>query len=251
METGERQDAAPRTVRVIVMNSKGGCGKTTVATNLASYCAAKGHGTALFDYDLQASSIRWVKGRPKDRPVIHGVAAYEPPPQGMTRAWQMRVPPGTRYVVMDTPAGFAGIDLEDRVAEADVVLIPVLPSVIDIQSTADFIRDLLLVGKARARNKRLGIVANRTRARTKALEALERFLRSLDIPVVAWVRDTQYYVRAAEQGVGVHELEEHAARQDAESWAQILHWLEGSEASEVSLEPLSLNAGRNSSVGSS
>lgn len=158
--------------------------------------------------------------------MIHGVAAYQPPQEGMTRSWQLRVPPQTRYVIKDTPAGYAGLDIDDRVAESDVILVPVLPSSIDIHSTADFIRDLLLVGKARARNKYLAIIANRTRIRTRSLDKLDRFLRNLDIPVIGQVRDTQHYVRAAELGVGVHELKERAARQDEAPWSQILTWLQ-------------------------
>lgn len=208
------------------MNTKGGCGKTTVATNLASYCACQGYATTLFDYDRQASSSRWLKQRKAGRAPIHGVAAFEPPSEGTTRAWQMRVPPNTRYVISDTPAGYALIDVEDRVAEADVILIPVLPSCIDIHSTADFIRDLLLVGKARTHNTRLAIVTNRTRIRTKAVEKLERFLQNLDIPVIARIRDTQHYVSAAEQGVGIHELNERDTRKDVASWATLLDWLD-------------------------
>lgn len=213
-------------LRISVMNTKGGCGKTTVATNLASYCASQGYATALFDYDKQASSTRWLKQRSPGRAPIHGVAAFEPPREGMTRTWQMRVPENTRYIIVDTPAGYALVDIEDRVAEADIILIPVLPSFIDIHSTADFIRDLLLVGKARAHNTRLAIVTNRTRIRTKAVEKLERFLQKLDIPVIARIRDTQHYVTAVEQGAGIHELGERDALKDTESWASLLDWLD-------------------------
>ena len=104
-----------------------------------------------------------------------------------------------------------------------------LPSAIDIHSTANFIRDLLLVGKARARNKRIAIIANRTRVRTRSLQMLERFLRNLDIPVIAHVRDTQNYVRAAEQGIGVCELGESAARKDLTPWVKILEWIQQRE----------------------
>lgn len=213
-------------LKISVMNAKGGCGKTTVATNLASYCASRGYGTALFDYDRQASSMRWLKARPSSRPPIHGVAAFEPPRPGVTRAWQMRVPQDTRYMITDTPAGCAMVDIEDRVAEADVIIIPVLPSSIDIHSTADFIRDLLLVGKARIHNTRLAIVTNRTRIHTRAVEKLERFLNKLEIPVIARIRDTQHYVSAAEQGLGIHELNERDAQKDAETWAELLDWLD-------------------------
>jgi chromosome partitioning protein len=213
-------------LKISVMNTKGGCGKTTIATNLASYCASRGYGTALFDYDKQASSSRWVKLRPSSRAPIHCVAAFEPPRAGITRTWQMKVPLDTRYIITDTPAGYAMVDIEDRVAETDVILIPVLPSSIDIHSTADFIRDLLLIGKARVHNTRLVIVTNRTRIRTRAVEKLERFLNKLDIPVIARIRDTQHYVSAAEQGLGVHELNERDAQKDCETWAELLDWLD-------------------------
>jgi chromosome partitioning protein len=213
-------------LKITVMNSKGGCGKTTIATNLASYCACRGYGTALFDYDRQGSASRWVKARPSSRPSVHCVAAFEPPPAGITRAWQMRVPLNTRYAISDTPAGCDRVDIEDRVAEADVILIPVLPSSIDIHSTADFIRDLLLTGKARSHNTRLAIVTNRTRIRTRAVEKLERFLEKLDIPVIARIRDTQNYITAFEQGFGIHELNMRDTRKDCETWIELLDWLD-------------------------
>jgi chromosome partitioning protein len=208
------------------MNTKGGCGKTTIATNLASYCASRGYGTALFDYDRQASASRWIKARPAGLPPIHCVRAFEPTPAGITRVWQMRVPPDTRYSITDTPAGYASMDIEDRVAEADVVLIPVLPSSIDIHSTADFIRDLLLLGRARVHNTRLAIVTNRTRIRTRAVDKLERFLNKLDIPVIARIRDTTHYVSAAEQGLGIHELNGRDLQGDCETWAGLFDWLD-------------------------
>ena len=223
-------------LKISVMNTKGGCGKTTIATNLASYCASHGYQTALYDYDKQASATRWLKGRPSSQPPIHGVAAYEPPRLGMTRTWQMRVPQDTRYIISDTPAGCALVDIEDRVAEADVILIPVLPSSIDIHSTADFIRDLLLVGKARAHNTRLAIVTNRTRIRTRAVDKLERFLNKLDIPVIARIRDTQHYISAAEQGLGVHELKARDAQKDRVTWAELLFWLENNPGGFIDFE---------------
>ena len=223
-------------LKISVMNSKGGCGKTTIATNLASYCASHGFQTSLFDYDRQASSTRWLKGRPSSHPPIHGVAAFETPPTGMTRAWQMRVPHDTRYVITDTPAGYGLMELEDRVAEADVILIPVLPSSIDIHSTADFIRDLLLVGKARAHNTRLAIVTNRTRIRTRSVDKLERFLKKLDIPVIARIRDTQHYINAAEQGVGIHELKTKDAHKDRITWAELLLWLQNNPGGFIDFE---------------
>jgi chromosome partitioning protein len=217
------------------MNTKGGCGKTTVATNLASYCISQGYATDLFDYDAQGSSLQWLKARDPDLAAIRGVAVHQPPQAGITRSWQLRIPEQTRYVIQDTPAGHVGFDLVDRVNESDIILVPVLPSAIDIHSTANFIRDLLLVGKARARNKHIAIIANRTRVRTRSLELLERFLRNLDIPVIAHIRDTQNYVRAAERGIGVCELTERAAQKDVDPWANILDWIQQYDSKTVTI----------------
>jgi len=231
-------------LRIAVMNTKGGCGKTTVATNLASYCASQGYATTLQDYDRQASSTRWLKARNGKRAFIHGIAAFEQPRGGSTRAWQMQIPAGTRYVITDTPAGYSEFDIEDRVAEADVILIPVLPSSIDICSTADFIHDLQSICKARLLGKRLAIIANRTRVRTKAADKLEHFLHSVDYPVIARIRDTQHYVSAVEQGVGVHELLEYDAQKNTVTWRELLDWLDTTQETPEDLpKALLSNAG--------
>jgi chromosome partitioning protein len=224
-------------LHVVVMNAKGGSGKTTVATNLASYCASQDYPTVLFDYDTQGSSSRWLRARPGNASRIRGVAAFEPARHGHARAWQPRVSEHTRYVIKDTPAGQSGTLLLDRVSESDIILIPVLPSAIDIHSTANFIRELLLRGKARALRKQIGIVANRTRARTRSLRNLERFLRNLDIPVIARVRDTHNYLHAAAQGIGVCELAGAAGRRDRGPWESILGWIQQFDRAPAALSP--------------
>lgn len=212
--------------RIIVINAKGGCGKTTVATNLASAYAAGHLPVALFDHDPQGSSIRWLRRRAAEREPVHGIAAYDRGQANITRSWQLRVPPEIRRMVIDTPAGIKGPELAEHVRGVDAILVPVLPSPIDIQATADFIRDLLLVGKVRTPGVRLGIVANRVRENTLAFRALERFLATLRIPVVARLRDTQNYVHAAEQGVGIHELKSSATQRDLIHWKGLVDWLE-------------------------
>jgi len=212
--------------RIIVLNSKGGCGKTTIATNLASYYAARGLATTLLDHDPQGSSIRWLDSRSDEYGPIHGVEAYQRARGDVTRSWQLRVPPETERVVIDAPAGIAGQALVEYVTQVDVILIPVLPSPIDIHAASRFIQDLLLVGKVRTRDIRLGVVANRVKENTLVFQALERFLNSLRLPFVARLRDTQYYVRAAERGVGIHDLEDSRVERDKEQWSGLIDWLE-------------------------
>ena len=216
--------------RILVLNSKGGCGKTTVATNLASLYACHGFATALMDYDPQGSSIRWLSQRSKDKPAIFGVHAYRKQNSNQTQAWQLRLPPETERVIIDAPAGITGQRLVNFVQRVDTIMIPVLPSPIDIHAATDFVRDLLLIGKIRHAGVRVGVLANRAKTNTLVYQSLERFLKTLKLPFVATLRDTQNYVHASERGVGVHELWDKRADGDRMQWSQMLEWLENTRA---------------------
>ncbi|HEX5514568.1 MAG TPA: ParA family protein [Gammaproteobacteria bacterium] len=211
--------------RIVVMNTKGGCGKTTIATNLASLYACKGFKTALLDYDPQGSSTHWLSLRNKESPAIHGVFAARPA-TGVTYSWQIRVPVDTQRIIQDTPASLDRLDLKERVRGADAILIPVLPSPIDAHATANFIRDLHLVAKLRSTRTRIGIIPNRTRETTLAFQALQRFLDSLSIPIVTQLHDSQLYVQAAECGAGVHELTNLRTQHHVPAWRRLYEWLE-------------------------
>lgn len=212
--------------RIVVINTKGGCGKTTVSTNLASYYASKGFNTALFDYDPQGSSMRWLKLRQDNMPDIYGVVAHKNSAKAVTMSWQLRLPAETERVIIDTPPGLKGPELREQLKGADKIIIPVLPSPLDIFATADFIRDLLLDVKVRLNQTSVGIVANRVRKNTVAFQSLERFLGSLNIPVIARLRDTQNYLRATEEGMGVHELKGKNVHLDRTHWKGIVEWID-------------------------
>jgi chromosome partitioning protein len=212
--------------RIIVINTKGGCGKTTIATNLASYYASSGFVTALMDYDPQGSSTRWLKLRPRDKEAIHGINAHKRQSMQATRAWQMRVPGETERLIIDAPAGVTGEALQSYVQQVDTILIPVLPSPIDIHSATAFIKDLLLLGKVRTLGIRIGVIANRTRKNTLVYQSLERFLDSLNLPFVTTLRDTQHYVHAFERGIGIQEMWDKRVEQDKLTWDPVVNWLE-------------------------
>jgi chromosome partitioning protein len=218
--------------RIVVLNPKGGSGKTTIAINLASYLAAHGHTPVLMDFDPQGSSLRWVKKRKPVQPAVHVIAAFEKDTR-TTRAFQLRVPPGTSHLIIDTPAALPARELPDMTRDADKVLVPVLPSDIDIHACSNIIRDLLLTAKIRRDADRIGVIANRIRRNTLTYQALIRFLHTLHIPIVATIRDSQNYVRAAELGVGVHEMKSYVVRDDVAQWAPLVEWLTRSRASEA------------------
>ena len=212
--------------RILVTNAKGGCGKTTITTNIASHYACQGLNVRLFDHDAQGSSLGWLRRRPPQLKPIAAVDASRNSEHRLTRSWQLRVPPETDVAVIDTPAGSDILELSSLFQQNDSVLIPVLPSPIDIHATAHFIKELLTAGGVRKRRIRLAVIANRVRKNTRMYHALERFLFSLNIPFISSLRDTQLYARAIELGVGIQELNHSRARVDREQWAPILRWLE-------------------------
>ena len=216
--------------RVLVINAKGGCGKSTIATNLASYYASQGRHACLLDYDPQGSSMQWLTLRGEQNFPIHGLAAFRKSVAVTTRTWQMRMPAETERLILDAPAGIHGMQLIDLVREADTILVPVLPSPIDIHAASHVIRDLLLVAKVRSRAIRVGVVANRVRKNAKVYQSLRRFLDSLNIPFVGYLRDTQNYIQSAEDGLGVFEWRGNRVEQDRRQWQALIQWIESDQA---------------------
>jgi chromosome partitioning protein len=211
--------------RIVVLNPKGGSGKTTIAINLASYYATRQQSPVLMDFDPQGSSLRWVKKRQPAQPQIHVIPAFEKN-AGTTRSFQLRVPGTATHVIVDTPAALDSPRMPDITRDAHKILVPVLPSDIDIHACSRCIRDLLLVAKIRREDERIGVIANRVRRNTLTYQSLIKFLQTLGIPIIATIRDSQNYVRAAELGIGVHEMKSYIAREDVEQWVPLVDWLE-------------------------
>ena len=216
--------AHPDLKKIVVLNPKGGSGKSTIATNVAGLLASRGQAVALMDFDPQASSTRWLKKRGPERPPVHGLAAYEQDVT-MTRSFRLRLPPEIRYLVADTPAALPVRELVQFTSGAHAILVPVLPSDIDIHAATRLIADLLLVAKVSRRMGRLGVIANRVRENTLSYRKLQLFLDRLSIATIGELRDSQNYVYASEFGLSVHELQPSRVRKDLQQWESIVDWL--------------------------
>jgi len=224
---------------ILVLNSKGGCGKSTIATNLAAFYARENKAVVLADFDPQGSSLQWLEARAPERPRIEGMAALDA---------GFRLPRHADYAILDSPAGIHGAELTALVRRAQTILIPVLPSATDMRATARFVRDLLLVGKVSRKEIRLATIANRVTeapAMARAAEILlhgvdfsyqsvpsqiyrplERFLTRLKIPFVATLPDSPSYALADARGLGICELGEPRSAWDFVRWRPLLDWLE-------------------------
>jgi chromosome partitioning protein len=208
--------------KIVVLNPKGGCGKTTLATNLASFYSLRDMPPTLMDCDPQGFSMRWLDQRPSSRPVIHGVNASEHIAR-LADMFQLAVSLDTDTMIFDLPGNVGYDQIHAVTYDADSILIPVLPSAIDVYSATRFIAELLLVTQ---RRRQLAIVANRTRRNTKSFQMLKRFLTSLKIPLIAVLRDSQNYVHAAGHGIGVCEMPAYKAAKDIGQLNLIIDWLD-------------------------
>ena len=211
--------------KIVILNPKGGCGKSTLATNLAACYAHEGPTPAIMDYDPQGSTMAWLERRSGELPRIHGIAAYKKSMQA-TRSWQLRVPNDTKNLLIDSPASINHDNLRELTRDSTSILVPVLPSSMDIHAASRCIADLLLVAKVDRRDRKLAVVANRTRKNTRSFGKLMRFLDSLGIPIIAVLRDSQNFVHAAEQGIGLCEMQPSRVKDDVEEIRKIMRWLD-------------------------
>lgn len=202
---------------IIVMNAKGGCGKSTLATNIASYYADAGQSVALADYDPQRSSLDWLERRPDYRPKIAGIAGFDSGLRSLPRNADM--------LVIDAPARSHGKELTDLVRHAETIIVPILPSTIDIQATDRFIDELKSVSKVERKQAKVGVLANRVRENTLIFDELDDHLTRMRVPYVASLREAQNYVRAYTRGIGIHELPEYLAWPDWEQWEPLISWI--------------------------
>lgn len=207
---------------VLILNAKGGCGKSTLATNLAGYYASKGRQVVLADFDPQQSALDWLGARPVERPGITGLAAWRD---------GFRVPKDADWVIIDSPAAIKGRELSGLVRRADSILMPLLPSAMDVRAANHFIGDLNAVRKVVNREVRVATVANRVREHTLAAAELEDYLARFSLPngkpfpFLAALRATQNYVWAAERGLSIFEFAPVKTLPDREQWVRILRWL--------------------------
>lgn len=212
--------------KIVIFNAKGGSGKTTVTTNLASYYASQGLKTAIMDYDPQGSSVHWITRRSSELPNIHVVEAYKKSTQA-TQAWLTRVDEDTEVLMVDCPAGANPVDYQNLLKSAHAIIIPVLPSEIDIAALKRSVANLLLRARIDQRQQRIAVVANRIKENTLIYQRLELFLYSLDIPFITHFKDAQCYVRAFENGVGVFEMKSTTSiNTHKKMWQPLLTWLE-------------------------
>lgn len=209
----------------LVLNPKGGSGKTTITLNLASYFASLGVPTTVMDYDPQGSSLNWLRLRPPHASKIHGANAARQKGTRL-RSMAMFVPPDTRQLIVDAPAGASGTLLQEMLDRADCIIVPVPPSTIDLHATAIFIREVLQSARMQARNLPVAIVANKVRRSMPRYQPLDWFLESLDLKLTARLIDSDVYLKAVEAGYGIFEMSPSLAAAECQQFLPLAEWVE-------------------------
>lgn len=206
-------------LRILVASSKGGCGKTTIATNLAAYYALNGKNTVLVDTDRQGSSHRWCEKR-----VAYGATPVLPV-AGTKNGWQSRIPPDAQRVVIDAPAAIRAAEVGELLEGTQALLIPVLPSRIDLEASEAFLSELAALPKIKRGKVAVGLVANRLKPWTTAAQQAIDEMKRLPFPVVAQLRDTQGYVLMTGLGKSIFDYNSEVIRSHQEDWEKLIRWL--------------------------
>ncbi|KFN50684.1 ParA family protein [Arenimonas composti] len=203
---------------ILVASSKGGAGKTTLTTNLAAHHAVQGKATAILDADRQQSATRWCEKRAELPTAVL-------PLDGTRRGWRDKLPAGIDVLVIDAAAGAMGDDLEAYVALADAVVVPVLPSMIDLEATVPFLNSLAANPRVKKGKLPVGLVGNRLKPWTSNSQQTLAQLKAWPYPLVAELRDTQAYVLMCALGKSVFDYHSEQLRSHQQDWAPLLRWL--------------------------
>ena len=203
---------------ILVACSKGGVGKTTIATHLAAQSALAGQRTVLVDADPQGSATRWAERRSELESAVL-------PIDGTRAGWRKRIPEDAQRVIIDAPAGAMGGDLQPFLDIADAVVVPVPPSALDIEATVPFLNALGKHARVRKGELPVGLVGNKLKPWTNASQQAMDVLKQWGVPLVAELRDSQSYVLLTGLGRSLFDYHSAQVRQHQQDWAPLLRWL--------------------------
>lgn len=201
---------------VALLGRKGGSGKSTLSTNIATWCARNGHQVMLGDVDRQQSVRSWLQRRSPQSVKINTWA--------VDNGKVFRAPPGTTHVILDTPGGLYDHELAKLVVWIDAIIVPIGPSVFDRDASLDFLKELSKLPKVASGRCKLAAVGMRW-----PMDRIQQWQargQAWDIPLLTVIPDSAHYRSCLENGGSLFDMPEAIRQSDMPHWQPLLEWLE-------------------------
>ena len=202
---------------ILVANPKGGAGKSTLSTNIAGMLASTRQKVVIMDLDKQQSATNWLARRPAALPKI--MSWNEDTDMEELRTF------APQWMIIDTHARLRRADRTYLLSRANFVLVPVNPSVFDIEATAKFLIKLHMDTNVQSGKVAIGLVGSRTDSRTRMAQELNSFFQRSGLPVVMFVPDSVVYPQCARDGMSIYDLPRNRTEQQLEAWQPLVEWI--------------------------
>ena len=202
---------------ILVANPKGGAGKSTLTTNIAGMLASTRQKVVIMDLDKQQSATNWLARRSSLLPKI--MSWNEDTDMEALRTF------APQWMIIDTHARLRRADRTYLLSRANFVLVPVNPSVFDIEATAKFLIKLHQDTNVQSGKVAIGLVGSRTDSRTRMAQELNSFFQRSGLPVVMFVPDSVVYPQCARDGMSIYDLPRNRTEQQLEAWQPLVEWI--------------------------
>lgn len=171
----------------------------------------------IMDLDKQQSATNWLARRPALLPKI--MSWNEDTDMEELRTF------GPQWMVIDTHARLRRADRTYLLSRANFVLVPVNPSVFDIEATAKFLIKLHQDQNVQSGKVAIGLVGSRTDSRTRMAQELNSFFQRSGLPVVMFVPDSVVYPQCARDGMSIYDLPRTRTENQLEAWQPLVDWI--------------------------
>ncbi|CAH1528822.1 CbiA domain-containing protein [Vibrio owensii] len=204
--------------KVLVMNQKGGVGKSTCAAALLSHLSHLGYKVELIDFDRQCLCHDWAKN------ALPGCSqSYPPSLRSFSNiAMTLKVRRESDFIVIDSPSNFSQEEMVRYTYFTNAILLPMSPSPLDLHTSLPFIQDLIESGVLSARKIALAFVVNRCVTHDGRVARTEQLLQHFrQYPTLGQVSENVLYQEA------FFDKQALPVTLDLQLWRRVIEWLEG------------------------